>query len=141
MIKNTARNIFLTLLKLNYEPFIEYLCELPTISLFLLFAENMKNQMKLFCQNKESSINLNNNDNFIYKIKEIEEREETLIDDISFIQDILSLNISKINYLLINTILYIPIAYLFNNILTKLNANISYYIFLDYFWRNCITKQ
>ena len=128
MIKNTARNIFLTLLKLNYEPFIEYLCELPTISLFLFFAENMKNQMKLFCQNKESSINLNNNGNFLYKIKEIEEREETLIDDISFIQDILSLNFPKINYLLINTILYIPIAYLFNNILTKLNANISYYI-------------
>ena len=130
MIKNTSRNIFLYLLKLNYEPFIDYICELPTITLFLLFAENLKKQMKFFCQNKES-INTNNNiinTSYSYKINELEEREEILIDDISFIQDILSVNIPKINYLLINTIFSIPIGYLFNNILTKLNANVSYYI-------------
>ena len=125
MIKNTSRNIFLTLLKLNYGPFIEYICDLPTITLFLLFADNLKNHMKFFCQNKENNIN---NNNYLDKIKESEEREEIIIDDISFIQDILSINIPKINYLLINTIFYLPIAYLFNNILTKLNANISYYI-------------
>ena len=128
MIKNTSRNIFLSLLKLNYEPFIEYICDLPTITLFLLFAENLKNQMKFFCQNKENSININSNNNFIYKINGFEEIEEILIDDISFVQDILSINIPKINYLLINTIFYIPIGYLFNNILTKLNANVSFYI-------------
>ena len=120
MIKNTSRNIFLTLLKLNYEPFIEYICDIPTITLFLLFAENLKKQMEFFCQNKES--------NYINKINEIEIREEILIDDISFIQDILSINISKINYLLINTLFYIPISYLLNNILTRQNANISFYI-------------
>ena len=46
MIKNTSRNIFLTLLKLNYKPFIEYICDLPSITLFLLFAENLKSQFK-----------------------------------------------------------------------------------------------
>ena len=124
MIKNTSRNIFLTLLKLNYEPFIEYLCDIPTITLFLLFAENLKKQIELFCQNKENT----NNNSYINKINEIEVREEILIDDISFIQDILSINISKINYLLINTLFYIPISYLLNNIITRQNANISFYI-------------
>ena len=140
MIKNTSRNIFLSLLKLNYEPFIEYISDLPTITLFLLFAENLKKHIKYLCQNKENNNNNiiinnnnidndnNNNNSYSYKIKEIEEREEIIIDDISFIQDILSINIPKINYLLINTIFYIPISYLFNNILTRQYAHISYYI-------------
>lgn len=126
MIKNTSRNIFLTLLKLNYDPFIEYICELPTITLFLLFAENLKKQIKYFCQKNENKINIINDYNS--KISEIEEKEDILKDDISFIQDILSVNIPKINYLLINTILYIPLSYLFNNILTRQNADMSFYI-------------
>jgi len=129
MIKNTSRNIFLTLLNLNYEPFIEYICDLPTITLFLLFAENLKKQIKYFCQNKDYNfINIDNNKNYINKINELEEREEILRDDISFIQDILNINIPKINYLLINTLFFIPIGYLFNNILTRQNANISFYV-------------
>ena len=129
MIKNTSRNIFLSLLNLNYEPFIEYISDLPTITLFLLFAENLKKQIKYFCQNKDYNIiNVVNNKNYINKINELEEREEILRDDISFIQDILNINIPKINYLLINTLLFIPIGYLFNNILTRQNANISFYV-------------
>ena len=126
MIKNTSRNIFLSLLKLNYKPFIEYICDLPTITLFILFAENLKNQIKYFCQNKENNNNTINN--YSYKIIDTEDRKEIIIDDISFIQDILSVDIPKINYLLINTIFYIPISFLFGNILTKQNVNISYYI-------------
>jgi len=126
MIKNTSRNIFLSLLKLKYDPFIEYICDIPTITLFLLFAENLKNQINYFCQRNENKINIINDYNS--KISEIGEKEEMLIDDISFIQDILSINIPKINYLLINTIFCIPLSYLFNNILTRQNADISFYI-------------
>ena len=126
MIKNTSRNIFLSLLKLNYGPFIEYICDLPTITLFLLFAENLKKQIRDLCQKNENKINIINDYN--NKISEIGEKEEMLIDDISFIQDILSINIPKINYLLINTIFYIPLSYLFNNIITRQNADISFYI-------------
>ena len=130
MIKNVSRNIFLSLLNLKYEPFIEYICELPTISLFILFAENLKAQMKYFCQNKDNNnISIDNsNKNCINQIIEKEEKVEMLRDDISFIQDILSVNVPKINYLLINTLFYIPISYLFNNIITSQNANISFYI-------------
>ena len=139
MIKNTSRNIFLTLLKLNYKPFIEYICDLPTITLFILFSENLKNKFMYFCKIKENSksnntiiisndnnkSNINNNINLY---NEIEENKETLADDISFIQDILSINVPKINYLLINTLFYISLKYLFNNILLRQNADVSFFI-------------
>ena len=143
MIKNVARNIFLSLLKLDYAPFIEYICDLPTITLFLLFSENLKMQIKYFFNNKENVNNNDNDINIVYssKIREIEEKKEILTDDISFIQDILSVDIPKINYLLINTILYIPISFLLNKILTRENANISYYIlglFLETLKNECL---
>ena len=134
MIKNTSRNIFLTLLKLNYKPFIEYICDLPSITLFLLFAENLKSQFKYFCTVKEikqknNSIQITNDNKIhINKLNDLEERKEMLADDITFIQDILSVDIPKINYLLTNTIIYISLSYLFNNILLRQNADISFFI-------------
>ena len=137
MVKNTSRNIFLTLLKLNYKPFIEYICDLPSITLFLLFSENLKNQFIYFCKIKE---NMKNNNTIIMSnnnkgdiknnnlFNELEEQKEVLEDDISFIQDILSINIPKINYLLTNVIFYIFLKYLFNNILLRQNAEISFYV-------------
>ena len=139
MIKNTSRNIFLTLLKLNYKPFIEYICDLPTITLFILFSENLKNKFMYFCKVKDNSksnstiiiSNDNNKSNINSNINlynEIEDNKETLVDDISFIQDILSINVPKINYLLINTLFYISLKYLFNNILLRQNADVSFFI-------------
>ena len=137
MVKNTSRNIFLTLLKLNYKPFIEYICDLPSITLFLLFSENLKNQFIYFCKKKENMknnstiITSNNNKEDINNntlFNELEEQKEVLEDDISFIQDILSINIPKINYLLTNVIFYIFLKYLFNNILLRQNAEISFYV-------------
>ena len=137
MVKNTSRNIFLTLLKLNYKPFIEYICDLPSITLFLLFSDNLKNQFIYFCKIKEnmknnSTIIMSNNNKGHIKnnnlFNELEEQKEVLEDDISFIQDILSINIPKINYLLTNVIFYIFLKYLFNNILLRQNAEISFYV-------------
>ena len=152
MIKNTSRNIFLTLLKLNYKPFIDYICDLPSITLFLLFSENLKQQFKYFCSLKEnkrknsnSMIQVKNDekekDNINNLFNEFEERKDMLVDDISFIQDILSVNISKINYLLINSIFYISLKYLFNNILLRQNAEVSFFIlnlFLEIIKSQCL---
>ena len=119
MIKNTARNMFLNLLKLNYKPFIEYICNIPTVSLFLLFMEKIKANIQKFIQlkkqKKATSINC-------------EEIKENLIDEISFIQDIFSVDIPKINYLLINCLLAIPLKYLFNNIIIHDKVYISFYV-------------
>ena len=119
MIKNTARNMFLNILKLNYKPFIEYICNIPTVTFFLLIMENIKEHIQKFTQIKKQKIIALNN---------YEEIEENLIDEISYIQDIFSANIPKINYLVINCLLNIPLKYLFNNIINHDKAYISFYI-------------
>ena len=121
MIKNTSRNIFLSLIKLNYEPMIQYICDLPRISDIILLTDKIRSFIILITNIKT---NQDKSENQI-KLKEI---EENLIDDILFIQDILSVGVEKINYILINCLFSVPLQYLFNCILTHSNANISFYI-------------
>ena len=123
MIKNTSRNIFLSIIKLNYEPMIQYICDLPRITDLLLFVDNIKSYIILITDIKEN--------NKQYNIKtetRLKEIEESLIDDILFMQDILSVKIEKINYILINCLFSIPLHYLFNCIYTHTNANIAFYV-------------
>jgi hypothetical protein len=83
----------------------------------------MKNNSTIIMSNNNKE-DIKNNTLF----NELEEQKEVLEDDISFIQDILSINIPKINYLLTNAIFYIFLKYLFNNILLRQNAEISFYV-------------
>ena len=41
MIKNVSRNIFLSIIKLNYEPSIDYICNLQQINYFILFMNKI----------------------------------------------------------------------------------------------------
>jgi hypothetical protein len=122
MIKNTSRNIFLSIIKLNYEPMIQYICDLPRITDILLFADNIKSYIILL-----NNIKINNNNHQSAEIR-LKEIEESLVDDILFMQDILSVGIEKINYILINCFFSIPLHYLFNSILTHNYANIAFYV-------------
>ena len=121
MIKNTSRNIFLSIIKLNYEPMIQYICDLPRITDLLLFADNIKSYIILLTNIKV------NNDRYNAEIR-LKEIEESLIDDILFMQDILSVGIEKINYILINCLFSIPLQFLFNSILTHHYTNIAFYV-------------
>ena len=121
MIKNTSRNIFLSLIKLNYEPMIQYICDLPRITDIILLTDNIRSFIILITSIKSNLDKLESQ----IKLKEI---EENLIDDILFIQDILSVGVEKINYIIINCLFSIPLQYLFNCILTHSNANIAFYI-------------
>ena len=121
MIKNTSRNIFLSLIKLNYEPMIQYISDLPRITDIILLTDNIRSFIILITSIKSNLVKLESQ----IKLKEI---EENLIDDILFIQDILSVGVEKINYILINCLFSIPLQYLFNCILTHSNANIAFYI-------------
>ena len=58
----------------------------------------------------------------------MKEVEECLVEDILFIQDILSIGIEKINYILINCLFSIPLHYLFNCIITHNKVNAVFYI-------------
>ena len=124
MIKNTSRNIFLSIIKLNYEPMIQYICNIPRITDLILFADNIKRYIISLTNINISKNNINNNNNEL-RMKEI---EENLIEDILFMQDILSLGIQKINYILINCLFSIPLQYLFNCIITHNKVNLVFYI-------------
>ena len=110
MIRTSARNIFLSLLKMNYFPLIEYLCNLPRISIFIILIQKIKVYLLLM-------INLKNNDKkfFIEKNKELEDK---ILEDLLFIQDIMSINIYKINYIIINCLFSIVFIFLYTKIIS-----------------------
>ena len=110
MIRNSARNIFLSLIKINYAPLIEYLCDIPRISIFIILIQKIKATTLLL-------LNLKNNNTIFYHEKS-KELKEKMIEDLLFIQDILSINIDKINYILINCLFSIEFVFLFGKIIS-----------------------
>ena len=110
MIRNSARNIFLSLIKINYMPLIEYLCDIPRISIFIISIQKIKGYLLLI-------FNLKNNNSKFY-FEKTKELNEKMIEDLLFIQDILSINILKINYILINCLFSILFVYLFGKIIS-----------------------
>ena len=66
MIKNTSRNIFLSLIKLNYEPMIQYICDIPRITDLILLTDNIKDYIKIM---SDVNINLNTKNNKYFLIK------------------------------------------------------------------------
>ena len=105
MIRNSARNIFLSLIKLNYSPLIDYLSDIPRIVIFIILMRRIKSNILLM-------INLKNFDKNIF-IEKTKELKDKIIEDLLFIQDILSINIYKINYIIINCFFSIVISYMF----------------------------
>ena len=110
MIRTSARNIFLSLLKLNNMPLIEYLCEIPRIAVFIILMRRIKTNILLM-------INLKNTDRNFY-IEKTKEYKEKIVEDLLFMEDILSINIFKINYIIINCLFSIVLLFLFTKIIS-----------------------
>ena len=110
MIRTSARNIFLSLIKLNYMPIIEYLCEIPRIAIFIILMRRIKTNILLM-------INLKNTDRNIF-IEKTKEFKEKIVEDLLFMEDILSINIFKINYIIINCLFSIVLLFLFTKIIS-----------------------
>ena len=53
MIRNSARNIFLSFIKLNYSPLIEYLCDIPRIAIFIILMRRIKSNILLMINLKK----------------------------------------------------------------------------------------
>ena len=116
MIRNSARNIILSLIKLNYVPLIEYLCDIPRIAIFIILMRKIKTNILLM-------INLKNIEKNIY-VEKTKEFKEKIVEDLLFMQDILSINIYKINYIIINCFLSIVISFLFSKMISfSVNKN------------------
>ena len=95
MISNTVRNIILCIMKIKHKESIDYMCSLPMISYFIFISCRLRDEIKtlnkkLIRNKKEDCLIL----------------QERVIDDIMYLQDIFSINIGKINYVLINSIFH-----------------------------------
>ena len=116
MISNTARNIFLVILKIKHPPCIEYICNLPMLTYFIFLSCRLRDEIKTL--NK--------------KIIKKQEEDcailiEDIINDIMYIEDIFSINIEKINYILINCIFhYLIIPVICNSIVNNSDLDESF---------------
>jgi protein CLEC16A len=110
MIRTTVRNIFLTFLKLKFQPIYEYFTKLPSISYFSFLVINLRDLV----------IKLNDetlSDDF----KNLKDINDDILDIIMYFQDIFSLKIKKINNILINCIFYYIVFPLLIAPITSLN--------------------
>ena len=99
MISNVVRNIFLTFCKINDTNFNnEYLSTLPSIEYFAFIACRLRERMQ--------KLYINSGDVLNFDIEEINDILDDIINDILYIQDIFSLNIDKINFILSNCLMY-----------------------------------
>lgn len=123
MIYNTIRNIILTILRIKYDPILEYITSLPSINFFLNISCRMKDMIiELY------SIMLNDYpDEQLFK-----SLYEEITNDMMFFQDIYSLNIPKISYMLTNCILYYVVFPLLGEALIT-NSKMTISIFVSFY--------
>jgi len=95
MISNTIRNIFLFILKMGHKPCIEYICTLPMISYFVFISCTLRDEIKTL----DKKINKN-------KSEASTILHERISNDIMYFQDIFSINIEKVNFILTNCIFH-----------------------------------
>jgi hypothetical protein len=95
MVRNVVRNIILNILKINCKNIQDHFTELPSISYFANIA----------CHLRDICLQINNEIDK-KKISNLQYLFDDLIDEASYIDDLLNLNLTKINYIIINCLFY-----------------------------------
>ena len=95
MVRNVVRNIILNILKINCKNIQDHFTELPSISYFANIA----------CHLRDIIIQINEEVDK-KKISNLQYLYDDLIDEASYIDDLLNLNLTKINYIIINCLFY-----------------------------------
>ena len=126
MVRNVVRNIILNILKIKSKYIEEYFIKLPGISFFANLACQLKDYVMIFNENAFK-------DNF----KKVLNYYDNIIDALYYIQDIFSLNLIKINYVLNNclfTYFILPVlCFSIINSSPKISINVVLYIFIILF--------
>lgn len=123
MIRTTVRNIFLTVLKsihlfklVRYEPIYEYLSTLPSISYFPFMV----------CSLRDLIIKMNDEIILTDKFKRLKDSNDEVLDLIFYIQDIFSLEIDRISYIMNNCLIYyLVLPLLLGGIISQSKVNIN----------------
>ena len=130
MIRNVIKNTLLTILKLSkdYQPLLDFICSLPVLSYFNFFAYRLRDLIITYYK----KVKTNNTEVINYLHDEI-------LNDIMYIQDIFSLNIPIINFILTNTIFhYVILGQIYNSFINQnpvISLNCCFYfliLFLKY---------
>ena len=126
MVRNVVRNIILNILKIKSQYIEEYFIKLPGISFFANLACQLRDYVMIFDENAFK-------DNF----KKVLNYYDNIIDALYYIQDIFSLNLIKINYVLNNclfTYFILPVlCFSIINSSPKISINVVLYIFIILF--------
>ena len=95
MIRNVVRNIVLNILKIKSVNIQEHFTELPSVS----YLANLACHLRDICFKINNDIENKNINNLQYLY-------DDLIDEATYIDDLLNLNLNKINYIIINCVFY-----------------------------------
>ena len=95
MVRSVVRNIILNVLKVKNPVIENYFGKLPSIAYFADIALHLRD----VCYKINEEINNNNVNNILYWF-------DDLVDETLFIDDILNLNLNKINYIFMNNLFY-----------------------------------
>ena len=110
MIRNVVKNIFLTFARLSkeYPPLKNYMMNLPIIKYFCYFACRLTDMtMQLnYLAGYNFFYKYNNYKNYVFNYERFKLFHDDLIDEILFIQDLLSINDEEISSILLNSLLY-----------------------------------
>ena len=93
MVRNVVRNIIMNILKIKYDKIEEHFCQLPSASYF----PNLCCHLRDVCIKFQEEIN---------KKGKYDEFFDDIIEDLYFIDDIFSLGLEKINFILLNSLFY-----------------------------------
>ena len=95
MVRNVVRNIVLNILKINYPKIQDHFTQLPSIS----YLANIACHLRDICFQINDEVSKN-------KTSDLQYLYDDLIDEASYIDDVLNLNLPKINYIVINCLFY-----------------------------------
>ena len=110
MIKNVVRNIFLKFagLSLEYQPLKDYLMSLPILKYYCFLACRLTDMTKELNHLAGYNIlyNFNLSSEFAFNYDKLKGLHDDLIDEILYLNDILSINDPQISFALLNSLLY-----------------------------------
>ena len=110
MIRNVVKNIFLNFSKLSkgYEPLKNYMINLPMLKYFCYFACRLTDMtMQLnYLAGYTFYYKYNNFKNYVFNYERFKQFHDDLIDEILYIQDLLSINDEQISSIILNSLLY-----------------------------------
>ena len=126
MIRSVVRNIVLNILKIKNPSIQNYFGKLPSISYF----SDVVCHLRDICYKIDEGIKNNNINNILNDF-------DDLLDETLFLDDLLNLNLNKINYILLNNLFYYFILPILGGSLCsktdKISKNLSVFLLIFFF--------